>query len=127
MAFCAFFTKILPKLPFYDFIILTLERHLFKKNIFFAVNPVSSTRSAHLVADRILQDRTHYLQQHLPLLANDFIEDHDPEWRDLDYSSGIKYYLCSKCHFCRISIPFNNLGFIVGERTNIISAHHKLK
>jgi hypothetical protein len=35
------------------------------------------------------QDRTKYLQHNLPLIANEFIEDHDPEWRDLDYSAGM--------------------------------------
>ncbi len=30
-----------------------------------------------------LRDRVEWLSHHLPLLATDFIEDHDPEWRDL--------------------------------------------
>lgn len=27
-----------------------------------------------------------WLAQHLPLYASQYIEDHDPEWKDLDYS-----------------------------------------
>jgi hypothetical protein len=48
-----------------------------------------STQSAHLAAHRIVQDRTQYLRENLHLFANEYIEDHDPEWRDLDYSSDV--------------------------------------
>ena len=58
-----------------------------------------STRSAHIAAQRILQDRTQYLQHNLPLMASEFIEDHDPEWRDLDYSVDVGALPTSLFHF----------------------------
>ena len=59
----------------------------------------SSTRDAHIAAQRIVQDRTQYLQHSLPLVASEFIEDHDPEWRDLDYSSDVGSPPTNFCQF----------------------------
>ncbi len=46
-------------------------------------------------------DHASWLLHHLPLYATSFIEDEDPEWRDLDYSVEIGEPPASLCEFVR--------------------------
>jgi len=87
-----------------------------------------STRSAQESGRRMVNERRTYLSHRLPLIANDFIEDHDPEWRDLDYTIQIASPPKSFCQFfvqyeCNI---FKGENITVGYEITFSSAHMAL-